>query len=83
MDLCVTIGIGDNPLLAILVLDNEAKITLSFVEEWSYEDVQEKVCFLIHITEFCGISKRVSARLKMSGIQSIHDLAHANPYLLK
>lgn len=35
------------------------------------------------ITEFCGIGKRMTACLKMSGIESIYDLAHANPYLLK
>ncbi len=43
MGLYVTIGIGDNPLLAKLALDNEAKNTPDFVAEWRYEDVQEKV----------------------------------------
>ncbi|WP_349356686.1 Y-family DNA polymerase [Enterococcus faecalis] len=83
MGLYVTIGIGDNPLLAKLALDNEAKNTPDFVAEWRYEDVQEKVWAISPITEFCGIGKRMTACLKMSGIESIYDLAHANPYLLK
>ncbi len=83
MRLYVTIGIGDNPLLAKLALDNEAKNTTGFVAEWRYEDVQEKVWSISPITEFCGIGKRMAARLKMSGIESIYDLAHADPYLLK
>lgn len=83
MGLYVTIGIGDNPLLAKLALDNEAKNTPGFVAEWRYEDVQEKVWAISPITEFCGIGKRMAARLKMSGIESIYDLAHADPYILK
>lgn len=83
MGLYVTIGIGDNPLLAKLALDNEAKNTPGFVAEWRYEDVQEKVWTISPITDFCGIGKCMAARLKMSGIESIYDLAHANPYLLK
>lgn len=79
----VTIGIGENPLLAKLALDNVAKNAPGFVAEWRYEDVQEKVWSISPITEFCGIGKRMADRLKMSGIQSIYDLAHADPYLLK
>lgn len=83
MGLYVTIGIGDNPLLAKLALDNEAKNTPGFVAEWRYEDVQEKVWAISPIIEFCGIGKRMAARLKMSGIESIYDLAHTDPYILK
>lgn len=83
MGLYVTIGIGDNLLLAKLPLDNEAKYIPGFIAEWRYEDVQEKVWTISPITEFCGIGKRMAARLKMSGIDSIYDLVHANPYLLK
>lgn len=82
MGLYVTIGIGDNPLLAKLTIDNEAKNTTGFVAECRYEDVQEKVWAISPITEFCGIGKRMAARLKLSGIESIYDLAHADPYLL-
>lgn len=83
MGLYVTISIGDNPLLAKLALDNEAKNTPGFVAEWRYENVEEKVCAISPITEFCGIGKRMAARLKKSGIESIYDLARADPYLLK
>ncbi len=83
MGLYVTIGIGDNPLLAKLDLDNEAKNTPGFVAEWRYEDGEEKIWVISTIMEFCGIGNRMAARLKMSGSQSIYELAHADPYLLK
>lgn len=79
----VTIGIGENPLLAKLALDNEAKNAPGFVAEWRYENIEEKVWAISPITEFCGIGNRMAARLKMSGIESIYDLAHADPYILK
>lgn len=43
----------------------------------------KKSLVYLPITEFCGIGKRMAARLKMSGIESIYDLAQADPYLLK
>jgi len=83
MGLYVTIVIGDNPSLAKLALDNEAKNTPVFVAEWRYEDAEKKVWGISPITEFCGIRKRMAAHLNMSGIESIYDLEHADTYLLK
>ncbi|MGH2131905.1 ultraviolet resistance protein UvrA, partial [Enterococcus faecalis] len=76
MGLYVTIGIGENPLLAKLALDNEAKNAPGFVAEWRYEDVPKKVWPISPLTEFCGIGNRMAARLKKLGIRSIYDLAH-------
>jgi DNA polymerase V len=78
-----TVGIGDNPLLAKLALDNAAKHSKNFIAVWRYEDVQEKVWSISPITDFCGIGKRMATRLLCLGITSIFDLAHANPYWLK
>ena len=78
-----TVGIGDNPLLAKLALDNEAKRNKEFIAEWRYEDVQEKVWTIAPITAFCGIGKRMATRLLCLGVTSVYDLAHANPYWLK
>ncbi|HAP2958359.1 TPA: Y-family DNA polymerase, partial [Enterococcus faecalis] len=83
MGLYVTIGIGENPLLAKLALDNEAKNAPGFVAEWRYEDVPKKVWPISPLTEFCGIGNRMAARLKKLGIRSIYDLAHIEPYMLK
>ena len=39
----VTVGIGDNPLLAKLALDNESKENKDMKAEWRYEDVETKL----------------------------------------
>ncbi len=56
----VTVGIGENPLLAKLALDNDAKHSKDFIAEWRYENVQEKVWGIHPMTEFCGIGNRTS-----------------------
>lgn len=79
----VTVGIGANPLLAKLALDNGAKHSKDFIAEWRYEDVQEKVWGINPMTEFCGIGHRTEKRLNRLGIRSIREIAEADPYKLK
>ncbi|MBO0474537.1 Y-family DNA polymerase [Enterococcus ureasiticus] len=79
----VTVGIGANPLLAKLALDNGAKHSKDFIAEWRYEDVQEKVWGISPMTEFCGIGHRTVKRLNWLGIRSIREIAEADPYRLK
>lgn len=79
----VTVGIGENPLLAKLALDNEAKNSPDFIAEWRYKDISEKVWGINPITEFCGIGQRTAKRLFWMGIRSIKELAEADPYRLK
>ncbi len=43
LGLVATVGISDNPLLAKLALDNEAKHNTDFIAEWTYETVPEKI----------------------------------------
>ncbi len=43
LGLVATVGIGDNPLLAKLALDNEAKHNEEFIAEWTYQNVPKKV----------------------------------------
>lgn len=83
MNLYTTIGIGENPLLAKLALDNEAKESKDMKAEWRYEDVPTKVWRIPHLTDFWGIGSRTARRLNKLGIYSILDLAHANYYQLK
>ena len=75
-----TIGIGDNPLLAKLALDNGSKDGKQMFAEWRYEDVPEKLWKISDITDFWGIGKRTTKRLKQMGIHSVYDLAHADYY---
>lgn len=78
-----TVGIGDNPLLAKLALDNESKNNKDMKAEWRYEDVQNKVWAVFSLTDFWGIGSRTAKRLNAMGIYSIFDIAHSNYYELK
>ncbi|QIK57547.1 Y-family DNA polymerase [Erysipelothrix sp. HDW6A] len=78
-----TIGIGDNPLLAKLALDNESKHNKNMKAEWRYDDVQNKLWNIQDITDFWGIGSRTKKRLNAMGIYTIRDLAHTNYYKLK
>lgn len=77
------VGIGDNPLLAKLALDNAAKHSPDRIAEWRYQDVPETVWKIKNMTDFWGIAKRTAKRLHSMGIYTISDLAHANYYDLK
>lgn len=83
LGLYVTVGIGDNLLLAKLALDNEAKNAKDFKAEWRYEDVQEKVWSIDPLTNFWGIGSKTANKLKLMGIRSIRDLANADVTRLK
>lgn len=79
----MTIGIGDNPLLAKLALDNEGKNARDGLACWSYEDVPEKVWSIDPITDMSGISAGYARSLYNIGIESVRDLAHADKWKLK
>ncbi|QIK58215.1 Y-family DNA polymerase [Erysipelothrix sp. HDW6A] len=78
-----TVGIGDNPLLAKLALDNESKYNKNMKAEWRYEDIESKVWNIPELTDFWGIGSRTKKRLNALNIYSIKDLAHSNYYKLK
>ncbi len=83
LGLIVTIGIGDNPLLAKLALDNEAKKRPPWIAKWTYETVPETVGKIQPLTAFWGISRGYDKKLKQMGIYTIEVLAHANPVRLQ
>jgi DNA polymerase V len=78
----VTVGIGDNPLLAKLAMDIEAKKNPGFMAEWTYQDVESKVWKISQITDFWGIGSRTKKRLAHLGIETIKELAQADPDFL-
>ena len=78
--LYVTVGIGDNLLLAKLAMDNEAKHNRSLLAEWRYDDVESKVWNIPEITDFWGISGRTQKRLYRLGVDTIRQLANLSPY---
>jgi DNA polymerase V len=83
LGLVVTIGIGDNPLLAKLALDNEAKKHPPWIAKWTYEMVPQTVWKIQPLTAFWGISRGYGEKLKRMGIYTIEGLAHANPVWLQ
>ncbi|AOF49039.1 putative UmuC-like protein [Tetragenococcus halophilus subsp. halophilus] len=82
--LILSVGIGDNPLLAKLALDTEAKYRKenSYMAEWTYQDVKNKVWQIDPMTEFWGIGSRTKKQLAKIGINTIEQLANSNIDLL-
>lgn len=78
-----TVGLGDNPLLAKVSMDIEAKHNHDFFAEWRYKDVPEKLWPIKPLSEMWGIGSRYEKRLNRKGILSVKDLAAYNPYFLK
>ena len=78
-----TVGIGDNPILAKLALDNEAKNNKDMKAEWRYEDVPNTIWKIPKLTDFWGIGHRTEKRLNKLGIFTVEDLAQTDYYRIK
>lgn len=76
--LVATIGIGENPLLAKLALDNEAKDREPFIARWRYQDVPEKIWTLQKLSDMWGIGRRMESNLVQAGIPSVYALSQAD-----
>ena len=85
MNLVVTVGIGDNPLLAKLALDHDAKRNAkhNYIAAWHYEDVPRTIWEITPMSDFWGIGSRTEQHLERLGIHSIHDLSQADITKLK
>lgn len=81
--LYTTIGIGENPLLAKLALDNEGKDSSDMKAEWRYEDVPNTVWKISKLEDMWGVGRRTANKLRKMGIDAVSDLAHSNYYDLK
>lgn len=78
-----TIGIGPNPLMAKLALDNDAKRQAPWIAEWGYERVPETIWAIPKLTDMWGIGDKIAKRLNAIGIFSVNELAHADIKRLK
>ncbi|GAP02144.1 nucleotidyltransferase/DNA polymerase for DNA repair [Fructobacillus pseudoficulneus] len=83
MGIYLSVGIGDSPALAKLALDLEGKKAPNLLAVWHYEDVAKKLWPISNLSQVWSIGKKTAAKLERWGIQTMGDLAHANPYQLK
>lgn len=83
LGLVSVVGMGDNPLLAKLALDNSAKKTKDNIAYYSYDNIPDTVWKIPNIRDFWGIGKGYEKRFKDIGINSIYELAHTNKNILK
>ncbi|MCM8609194.1 MULTISPECIES: Y-family DNA polymerase [Lactiplantibacillus] len=78
-----TVGMGPNPLMAKLALDNAAKQEAPWFAYWGYADVPNTVWQIPKLTDFWSIGHKTAAKLERLGIYSVADLAHADRQQLK
>ncbi|MGY3777303.1 Y-family DNA polymerase [Isobaculum melis] len=83
LKLVVTIGIGDNPLLSKLALDNAAKDAVNGMASWRYETIPETIWKIPKLTDFWGIGYRTANSLEKIGIHTIYQLAQTDISKLK
>lgn len=85
LKLVATVGIGDNPLLAKLALDHQAKHDYDnwYQAYWSYENVPETVWKIEKLTDFWGIGARTEEKLHQLGIYTLRDLAQFDLRIIK
>lgn len=78
LKLIAMVGIGDNPLLAKLALDHQAKNDYDswYQAYWSYEKIPETIWQIKNLTDFWGIGSRTELKLNRLGIHNLYDLAH-------
>lgn len=78
--LTCSIGIGDNKLLAKLVMDLQAK--KSGIAECKYEDVEQKL-WPFPVEKIWGIGSRMKQNLNKMGIVTLGELAKTDIHKLK
>ena len=83
LGLYTTCGIGENPLLAKLAMDIEAKHRSSMIAYWHYLDVPDTVWKIKELEDAWGINKRTARRLRKLKINTMYDLAHTSPKILR
>jgi DNA polymerase V len=78
-----SIGIGPNPLLAKLALDNAAKKAEPWRAHWHYDDVAETIWQIPKLEDMWGIGSHTATKLNRLGIYTVKELAHADVQVLK
>lgn len=83
LGLYTTCGIGENPLLAKLAMDIEAKHRKSMIACWHYIDVPDTIWQISKLEDVWGINQRTANHLRRLGINNMYQLAHTDPAILQ
>ena len=83
LGLYTTCGIGENPILAKLAMDNEAKHNKSMIAFWHYIDVPDTIWKISKLEDVWGINTRTATHLRRIGITNMYELAHTHPSTLR
>lgn len=83
LGLYTTCGIGENPILAKLAIDNSAKHKKSMIAFWHYIDVPDTIWNISKLEDVWGINTRTANHLRRIGINNMYELAHTDPAVLK
>lgn len=83
LGLYVTVGMGDNPLLAKVAMDIYAKHNKNMRALIRYEDVPSMLWTIDKMTDFWGIGQATEKQFNKIGIHSIKELANGNPNRIK
>ncbi|EEJ72783.1 ImpB/MucB/SamB family protein [Lactobacillus ultunensis DSM 16047] len=81
--LYTTCGIGENPLLAKLAMDNAVKHNKSMIAFWHYIDVPDTIWKIPKLEDVWGINTRTADHLRRVGINNMYELAHTDLDILK
>lgn len=80
--LTATAGVGPNPFLAKIALDQEGKKKPPYYAAWSEEDVPRKLWKITPMSKVWRIGTQTEKRLKSIGINDMRSLATASDELL-
>ncbi len=83
LGLYTTCGIGENPVLAKLAMDIQAKHSRSMIAFWHYIDVPDTIWRIPKLEDIWGINTRTANHLRRLGINNMYELAHSDPAILK
>jgi DNA polymerase V len=81
--LTVTAGIGKNMFMAKACMDIDAKHTPSFVAQWDYADIPNRLWNITPLSRMWGIGQRLEKKLNDMGFFYVGDIACSDPGFLK
>ncbi|MFV0424447.1 MAG: DNA polymerase thumb domain-containing protein [Bacilli bacterium] len=79
----VSIGVGENMIMAKFAMDIEAKKNRDSIAIWNKEDVENKLWEINDLQKLWGIGRGLKKRLNDIGIRTVRQLAHTDIAVLE